>query len=134
MCDGKSSRFQAARRVTACQVPPLAPGLQSLEGDLPPALEGGGQVKHWAGSMGHHPVPAAWAALHPFAPCDKEAQLESQRAKKPTGLEESGFQRRDTALLLGKTYGVFSPLFGEASALFLRGRAEFHIVTNAKLE
>lgn len=30
---------------------------------------------------------------------------------------------------------VFFPhLFGEASALFLRGRAEFHIVTNAKLE
>lgn len=68
---------------------------------------------------------------------DQKAKLGSQHAPKATGLAVRGVRKRDIALLLGKTSGFFFFFphhFGKASAPFFRGRAEFHIVTNAKLE
>lgn len=80
--------------------------------------------------------PCTWARSLPGCPSPQSIKEPNQQLGTPNtqeGLKTPVFGNH-TALLLGKTHGIFSPRFGGASALLLRGRAEFHPVTNAELE
>ena len=71
-----------------------------------PEVTGGGRPRgaagHLAGQAAQKAAPAVAPHPRPSTPITEEVKLKSQHAKKSTGLEESGFEKRDIALLLGK--------------------------------